>query len=202
MRGTIRKTPASVAVFVKAEVRVWYHVCVRPRLTGTLTTEGEWQEVRATMAQKRHRKIRLQGGSTAYLRNTSQLPDELAVRMVRHALANVNVGRCAVHLKQKHDGWNLGRAYFMVPYDSSAPPEAQHLIVARYGGDVARCVNTLAHEGAHVEDYREGRYAKLKKQRQGERSARRLGGKRQATWLAKHGDWLGPGTRNFAALTP
>ena len=136
------------------------------------------------MASTTHRTIRLRGGGTAYLRNTSQLPDALVVQAVRHALADVNVGRCAVHVKGYHGGRNLGRAYIAVPWSASVPAQAQHLIIARVADNVARFVNTLAHEGAHIEDMREDRYQELTRQRRGERSARRLGGIRQATWEA------------------
>lgn len=115
-----------------------------------------------------HRIIRTQKQRIAWT-NTSRIPDEQIVAAIKFVAREVNLDRVVVHFKKA--GWrsSLGMAYGYIPsianLDGLKRAEWRYLITVtdHYSGESrnavipmdAEIIDTLAHEGKHIEQYRE-----------------------------------------------
>lgn len=144
------------------------------------------------MATPTYKTIRIKGGARVALKNTSGRDDKEVVKMVRFGLEGMDIGNCAVHFKGWHrtSGANYGRAYYHIPSVNGSgdkiPLWCNYLIVVRNhpGGD-AWIVDTIAHEGRHIEDYRSGRNRRGNPDKRGsEARARAWAAKRARDWEA------------------
>jgi hypothetical protein len=136
----------------------------------------------------KYRTLRLKGGSKVALHvsKSHKLPEQEIVAAVRFALAGMNVDRMAVHVKNSGHGSNVGRAYYQIPGMASAeiPRWCRHLIVVKEG-QLDGIVATTAHEGKHIEEWRDGRYHSNKKRRRTEVVARREELVKLKAWRAR-----------------
>lgn len=115
------------------------------------------------------------------IRNTSRYPTDEVRRLVKLATADLDMSRVCVNVKNRKSGAYSGRAYWSVPSISNAPPSSEHLVTLRLGPPEAfptreHCypgkdgprwprrtiadwrealVFIAAHEGLHVEQFRE-----------------------------------------------
>lgn len=71
------------------------------------------------------------------LKNTSRYPTEEVRRLLEYAADGFDLRRVAVHVRNCGRGAYAGRAYFSVPYISSAAKPATRLVVLRIGSPQA-----------------------------------------------------------------
>jgi hypothetical protein len=138
-----------------------------------------------------YKTIRIKGGARVAMKNTSGRPDKEVAKLVQFALAELNVDATAVHVKKFGRGSHIGMAYYHLPGMASAdiPWWCRSLITVRISGHYQtwqqELVNTTAHEGRHIDDYRQpGRYRANKRSRHTEASARAWAAKRESDYLA------------------
>lgn len=115
------------------------------------------------------------------IRNTSQYPTDEVRALVRFAVADLDMRRVCVNVKNDRRGSCGGMAYDGVPFISNAPPSSEYLVSLRIGSPERfpeehvypgktdprwprvtladwreALVHLAAHEGLHVEQMREG----------------------------------------------
>jgi hypothetical protein len=139
-----------------------------------------------TTAMKNHRIIRTQGQRIAWT-NTSRIPDEQIVAAIKFVAREVDLDRVIIHYKRDNGGRaNYGLAYPYIPTIANLSglkrSEWRWLITVTDQGSSSvhkRVVNTLAHEGKHIEQFRRGTFRRERRARNCEAQARAFGG-----WVA------------------
>jgi hypothetical protein len=142
------------------------------------------------MARK-HRIIRTRRQRIAWT-NTSRIPDEQIVAAIKFVAAEVDLDRVIIHYKKTNGGRaHLGLAYPYIPAIANTEGLKRHewrylITVTDQGRDemTQRTINTLAHEGKHIEQFRRGTLKREKKNRNCEPQARAFGAWMSGKWVA------------------
>ncbi|HKB40478.1 MAG TPA: hypothetical protein VKD72_28900 [Gemmataceae bacterium] len=117
------------------------------------------------MKKRPHRIIRTRGQRIAWT-NTSRIPDKELIEAVKFVAAEVDLDKVVIHFKAMgDDSATYGRAYGGIPtianLDGLKRHEWRYLIIVRdqgIGQVSPRFINTLAHEGKHIEQFRGRNY--------------------------------------------
>lgn len=140
---------------------------------------------------RKHRIIRTKGQKIAWT-NTSRIPDDQLVAAIKFVAAEVDLDQGVIHCTKDNGGrGTYGRAYPYIPAIANLvgldPYEWRYLITfTDQGSDEMkpRVVNTLGHEGRHIEQFRTGTIRRAKRERQCEAQARAFGEWVAERWVA------------------